>query len=372
MTFLNYWGEKELSSQDQQNREKRAKTEKINCIEYDNEKLFCRIHGSTDDIYYVTPRNCTCVDFERREKPCKHMYYLNNRLIEDGITVPSSVFPEKYIVVDTETTGIDNSVNSIIEIAALKVENNVVVDTFHSYIYRDRVPTEASRVNGITADTLADAPKEADVIKAYHDFSGDLPLVGHNILFDLQFIRRAIQNNMDIPYSVTTFDTLEIARAALDSPSKRLGDVADRLGIEHPDDHSALGDAKTTFAVFLALGGKFADVRRFWTEYKDYFTPRSASNFERTEIPVPEFKIPVYPTSEEKAEETKELKAEQKKQLDIDLIGIIVSAVLCFVFAGSAKNDNSVMLALFTAALIALIVFIVRFRKKRKTSGKKK
>lgn len=360
MTFLNYWGAKELSSPDQQNREKRSKTEKINCIEYDNEKLFCRIHGSTDDIYYVTPRNCTCADFERREKPCKHMYYLNNRLIEDGITVPASVFPEKYIVVDTETTGLDSAANSIIEIAALKVENNVVVDTFHSYIYRDRVPTEASRVNGITADMLADAPKEADVIKAYHDFSGDLPLVGHNILFDLQFIRRAIQNNMDIPYSVTTFDTLEIARAALYSPSKRLGDVADHLGIEHPDDHSALGDAKTTLAVFLALGGKFADVRRFEKENNDRYISNA------------DFKVPIIPTAEEKAEEKKELKAEQKKQLDIDLIGIIVSAVLCFVFAGFAKNDNSVMLALFTAALIALIVFIVRFRKKRKTSGKKK
>lgn len=360
MTFLNYWGEKELSSQDQQNREKRAKTEKINCIEYDNEKLFCRIHGSTDDIYYVTPRNCTCADFKRRKKPCKHMYYLNNRLIEDGITVPSSVFPEKYIVVDTETTGLDSSVNSIIEIAALKVKNNVVVDTFHSYIYRDRVPTEASRVNGITADMLADAPKEADVIKAYHDFSGDLPLVGHNILFDFQFIRRAIQNNMDIPYSVTTFDTLEIARAALDSPSKRLGDVADHLGIEHPEDHSALGDAKTTFAVFLALGGKFADVRRFAKENIDRYIANA------------DFKFPIIPTAEEKAEEKEELKAEQKKQLDVDLIGIIASAVLCFVFAGLSRNDNSVMLALFTAALIVLIVFIVRFRKKRKTTGKKK
>lgn len=301
MTFLNHWGEKELSSQDQKNREKRAKTEKINCIEYDNEKLFCRIHGSTDDIYYVTPRNCTCADFERRKKPCKHMYYLDNRLIEDGITVPASVFPEKYIVVDTETTGLDSSVNSIIEIAALKVENNVVVEAFHSYIYRDRVPTEASRVNGITADMLADAPKEADVIKAYHDFSGDLPLVGHNILFDLQFIRRAIQNNMDIPYSVTTFDTLELARASLDISSKRLGDVADHLGIEHPDDHSALGDARTTFAVFLALCGKFADVRRFAKE-----------NIERY-IANADFKVPIIPTAEEKAEEKKKSSKQSRK-----------------------------------------------------------
>lgn len=355
MTFLNYWSEKELSSQDQQNREKRAKTEKFNCIEYDKEKLFCRIHGSTDDIYYVTPRNCTCADFERREKPCKHMYYLNDRLIEDGITVPASVFPEKYIVVDTETTGLDSSVNSIIEIAALKVENNVVIDSFHSYIHRDRVPTEASRVNGITADMLSDAPKEADVIKAYHDFSGDLPLVGHNILFDLQFIRRAIHNNMDIPYSVTTFDTLEIARAALDSPSKRLGDVADHLGIEHPADHSALGDAKTTFAVFLALGGKFADVRRFATEYKDSFIPRE------------EFKGPIVTIAEENTSE----KAEQKKQFPIELIGIIASAVLFLIFAFIPVDGNKILDTVSTLSLIALVCSIVLFVRKRKNSKKK-
>lgn len=360
MTFLNYWSEKELSLQDQQNREKRAKTEKINCIEYDSEKLFCRIHGSTDDIYYVTPLHCACVDFERRKMPCKHMYYLNNRLIEDGITVPASVFPEKYIVVDTETTGLDSSVNSIIEIAALKVENNVVIDTFHSYIHRDRVPTEASRVNGITADMLADAPEEGTVIKAYQLFAGDLPVVGHNISFDIGFLRAAINKNFHVPYSITSFDTLELARASLDIPSKRLCDVADHLGIEHTADHSALGDAQTTFAVFLALGGKFADVRRFEKENNDRY------------VAISDFKVPIISTAEEKAEEKKELKAEQKKQLDIDLIGIIASAILCFVFAGPAKNDNSVMLALFTAALIALIVFIVRFRKKRKTSGKKK
>ena len=355
MTFLNYWGEKELFSQDQQNREKRAKTEKINCIEYDKEKLFCRIHGSTDDIYYVTPRHCTCVDFERREKPCKHMYYLNNRLIEDGITVPASVFPEKYIVVDTETTGLDSSVNSIIEIAALKVENNVVVDTFHSYIYRDRVPTEASRVNGITADMLADAPEEDTVIQAYYNFAADLPVVGHNISFDIGFLRAAINKNLDVPYNITSFDTLEIARASLDIPSKRLGDVADHLGIEHPYDHSALGDAQTTLAVFLALGGKFADVRRFEKENNDRY------------IAIADFKVPIIPTAEEKTS----AKAEQKKQLPIELIGIIASAVLFLGFAFIPVDDNKILDTVSTLSFIALICFIVLFVRKRKNSKKK-
>lgn len=355
MTFLNYWSEKELSSQDQQNREKRAKTEKINCIEYDKEKLFCRIHGSTDDIYYVTPRHCTCVDFERREKPCKHMYYLNDRLIEDGITVPASVFPEKYIVVDTETTGLDVYGHSLIEIAALKVENNVVIDTFHSYIHRDRVPTEASRVNGITADMLADAPDEDTVIKAYQIFAGDLPVVGHNISFDIGFLRAAINKNLDVSYSVTSFDTLELSRASLDIPSKRLGDVADHLGIEHTADHSALGDAKTTLAVFRILGGKFADVRRFATEYKDNFIPRE------------EIKAPIVSTAEEKTR----AKAEQKKQLPIELIGVIASAVLFLICAIIPVDDNKILDTVSTLSFIALVCFIVLFVRKRKNSKKK-
>ena len=39
-------------------------------------------------------------------------------------------FPKNYIVIDIETTGLDTSIDSIIEIGAIKVVNNSVESTF--------------------------------------------------------------------------------------------------------------------------------------------------------------------------------------------------------------------------------------------------
>lgn len=35
-----------------------------------------KIIGTTGNVYLVTLKNCTCQDFKRRQKPCKHMYFL--------------------------------------------------------------------------------------------------------------------------------------------------------------------------------------------------------------------------------------------------------------------------------------------------------
>ena len=312
----------------------------------------CRIIGSTREPYSVTLRSCDCYDFSHRRLPCKHMYYLNDRLTADGVENPPAVFPDKYIVVDTETSGLDSSNDVLLEIGALKIENNVVVDTFHSYIHRLAVPEAAARVNGITPAMLADAPDETDVIKAYYAFSGELPVVGHNISFDVGFLRAAIQRDLDKPYSVTFYDTLQIARASLDISSKKLGSVADHLGIIHTEDHSALGDAKTTFAVFLSLGGKLADVRRFAKTDNDEYIPRK------------EFSVPAYPAAEEE-------KA-KKKRLPIDIIGLAVSAVLFLISYACSEDDNEFFNILLGLSAMGLFTFIVIFVIRKFISGKKK
>ena len=43
-------------------------------------------------------------------------------------------FPKNYIVIDIETTGLDTSIDSIIEIGAIKVVNNSVESTFSSLV----------------------------------------------------------------------------------------------------------------------------------------------------------------------------------------------------------------------------------------------
>lgn len=54
---------------------------------HDNLSIHCftenesaEVTGTSGEIYQVTFQNCTCPDFEKRQQPCKHMYFLAKEL----------------------------------------------------------------------------------------------------------------------------------------------------------------------------------------------------------------------------------------------------------------------------------------------------
>ena len=82
------------------------------------------------------------------------------------------VFPDSYVVVDLETSGIIAGRNSIIEISAVKVVDGAVSDQFSSLIHRDK-PLNSKVVNltGITTDMLRSEPSELPVVlQSFSDF----------------------------------------------------------------------------------------------------------------------------------------------------------------------------------------------------------
>ena len=111
------------------------------------------------------------------------------------------VFPENYTVVDIETTGRDCTHDYMIEVAAIKVRDNEIVDTFSElikpkvYYVLDDVRKEDSVVEfngekivyiseftGITNADLHHARTEKEVMVDFLKFIGDDILVGHNML----------------------------------------------------------------------------------------------------------------------------------------------------------------------------------------------
>lgn len=44
-------------------------------LSYDNETGKAFVHGQSYRDYYIDANGCTCEDFQRRQKPCKHMYF---------------------------------------------------------------------------------------------------------------------------------------------------------------------------------------------------------------------------------------------------------------------------------------------------------
>ena len=80
-------------------------------------------------------------------------------------------FPESYVVVDVETTGLDPSRDKLIEVAALKVQDSKVVDSFSSLI-NPGVPVSdfIAELTGITNEQLENAPLAGDVLNELSAF----------------------------------------------------------------------------------------------------------------------------------------------------------------------------------------------------------
>jgi ATP-dependent DNA helicase DinG len=165
------------------------------------------------------------------------------------------MFP--IVALDIETTGLDPLRDAIIEIGAVKFEGGQIVDRWHSLINPQRmIPAPITQLTGITNEMVRDAPPIKAVIQQFADFVGDYPVVGHNVNFDLGFLK--VQHSFD--HNVVN-DTFEIAAVLLPSaPRYSLSALVDTLQVSNQQPHRAQEDAEATLAVCIRLFEKACEL----------------------------------------------------------------------------------------------------------------
>lgn len=95
---------------------------------------------------------------------------------------------QSYISIDLETTGLNPKTDRIIEIGALKIINGQCEGTFSTFVNPGRkLEQRIVELTGICDEDLESAPSIEQVLPTLIDFLGDLPLLGHSILFDFSF-----------------------------------------------------------------------------------------------------------------------------------------------------------------------------------------
>jgi len=161
------------------------------------------------------------------------------------------------VAVDIETTGLNLDEDVIIEIGAVKFNGRRVEDEWSTLVNPHQpISNFITQLTGITNNMVRNAPTLQDVIGDLIGFVGDVPVVGHNISFDLSFLRRshALTSNIDI-------DTYELAAVLMPTASRyNLSALAQQLGILLPATHRALDDARVTHRVFIELVEKAHDL----------------------------------------------------------------------------------------------------------------
>ncbi len=170
--------------------------------------------------------------------------------------------PERQIVLDTETTGLDPAQgHRIIEIGCIELVNRRQTDRrFHTYLQPDRAIDEgAVRVHGITNDFLADKPRFPDIADPFLDFVRDAELIIHNAPFDLGFLNHELQlcgrGQVVLEQLCAVEDTLRLARQRHPGQRNSLDALCKRYNIDNSQRtlHGALLDAEILADVYLAM-----------------------------------------------------------------------------------------------------------------------
>jgi DNA polymerase-3 subunit epsilon len=171
---------------------------------------------------------------------------------------------KKFIILDTETTGLEvQRGHRIIEIGAVLLNDRKKSEEhFHTYLNPSRlIDEEASKVHGIMNEDLQDKPYFEEVAEEFLEFVDGSTLVIHNAAFDVGFINNELKlasSKYPMLEDICEIeDSLALAKDKFPGQRNSLDALANRFDISGYDRtfHGALLDANILADVYMSLTG---------------------------------------------------------------------------------------------------------------------
>ncbi|MBS6914803.1 MAG: 3'-5' exonuclease [Clostridium sp.] len=159
-----------------------------------------------------------------------------------------------YLALDLETTGLDPKRDKIIEIGACRVRDGKIEKELSLLIHPHQpLPERITALTGITDEMLSEAPDMESVIGQVMDFCGDLPILGHHVIFDYSFLKRAAVN-AGFPFERTGIDTLGLCRRFMpEEEKKNLSAACAWYQVPEETAHRALSDARMAHFLYQKI-----------------------------------------------------------------------------------------------------------------------
>lgn len=172
------------------------------------------------------------------------------------LSVGRRIKEPEYVVIDLETTGLDPSVDKIIEVGLVHVRQGVIVNQYHCYVNTTRnISDEIKKLTGITNQILEKEGVTEE--KAFEDtmrFIEQKEIVGYNTKFDISFLE-ALGNRMNQDLTITKCkDIMDMARRKIKGlENYKLKTVADYFACDTSTMHRALQDCMLIHKVYEEL-----------------------------------------------------------------------------------------------------------------------
>ncbi|MFA9190795.1 3'-5' exonuclease [Flavobacterium sp. FZUC8N2.13] len=169
---------------------------------------------------------------------------------------------ERFVVLDTETTGFDYENDRILCIGAITLQNGIInlQNAFEHYMDQEHFDKSSVQIHGIIRSDVLDHKSELQVLQMFLDYLGDSIIVAHHTKFDMTMINNALVRNGLAKITNRTLDTASLYKKTLIKSNLlqhkdhyTLDDLADKFDISKKDRHTAIGDAYITAIAFLKI-----------------------------------------------------------------------------------------------------------------------
>jgi DNA polymerase III, epsilon subunit and related 3''-5'' exonucleases len=170
--------------------------------------------------------------------------------------------PLDFTAIDFETA--NSSMASACSVGLVKVRDGQIVDRIGWFIRppqgHDHFIEWNTRIHGITADMVADAPTWVEQMADLAAFTGNDPLVAHNAGFDMRVITTACATTGIAVPLYSYFCSLQLARSTYQLESYKLPSVAQAVGFADFPHHDAVADAEACAAIVIHAADKYGAI----------------------------------------------------------------------------------------------------------------
>jgi DNA polymerase III epsilon subunit family exonuclease len=179
----------------------------------------------------------------------------------EAVALRQALPQARFVVLDLETTGLSAKRNAITEITAIVYQNGEAQEMYSTLVQpKEPIPPEVEELTGISNEMVRNAPPLVVVLNDLLQFVGQTPLlVGHNVNFDLQFLREkcretGLLNGEAVFSNARAFCTKLLAQKVLPGlPSYEGIVVATQCGYHNNNPHRAEADVRMAGAILFAL-----------------------------------------------------------------------------------------------------------------------